>query len=219
VPRHSARTARNAAIVALLALLLPIGMPAAHAEDAYRYWSYWWGAADGTWAYAEAGPADRVVTDGDVEGWRFLTSAEAVPTQEPSVAPDFAALCPDGEPVPGQVRVGLVIDFGGESDIPDGDAIPEGENPQQQCVTVPEGSTAEQVLTAAADVRNEQGAVCGIAGYPATGCFEVVVAPVAEESVPEESSGFPVWPVVGGFMVVAALIVLLIARSRKPSSA
>jgi hypothetical protein len=219
VPNHPAGSRRTAAVLALLALLLPIGMPSAHAEDAYRYWSYWWGTADGSWAFAETGPADRVVTDGDVEGWLFLTSADAVPAQQPAVAPDFAALCPDGEPVPGQVRVGLVIDFGTAADVPAGDAIPEGENPQQQCVIVPQGSTAEQVLAAAAEVRNEQGAVCGIAGYPATGCFEVVAAPVADEPVQADADGFPVWPWVGGLMVAAALTVLLIARSRKPASA
>lgn len=219
MPSHPTRSGRSAAVLALLALLLPLGMPVAHAADAYRYWSYWWGSSDGTWAFAETGPADRVVTDGDVEGWLFLTSADAVPAQQPGAAPDFAALCPDGEPVPGQVRVGVVIDFGTDADVPAGDAIPEGENPQQQCITVPQGSTAEQVLAAAAAVRNEQGAVCGIAGYPATGCFELVAAPVVDESAPAESDGFPVWPWVGGIMVAAALIVLLIARTRKPSSA
>ena len=196
------RARRRGAALALLALgamLLPVGITSAHAEDAYRYWSYWWGTADGSWEYAASGPADRVVTDGDVEGWRFLTSAEAVPSAKPGAPADFAALCPDGGPTQGQVRVGIVIDFGTTADTPSGDAIPEGENPQQQCITVAQGSTAEQVLAAANDVRSEQGAVCGIAGYPAAGCFEVVAVQDTETAAPTEGSasgGLPIWPVV-----------------------
>ena len=220
---HCMRVGRRAAVLAVLALVLPIGMASAQEQDAFRYWSYWWGTADGTWSYAETGPADRTVTDGDVEGWLFLTSADAVPSKQPGLAPDFAALCPDGEPIPGEVRVGVVIDFGTGQDVPAGDAIPEGENPQGQCITVPQGSTAEQVLAAAADVRSEQGATCGIAGYPATGCFEVVsteeIAAVAAAADTEESSGFPLWPIAAGFAVVAAIIVLLLARARSKSDA
>jgi hypothetical protein len=215
------RVGRRTAVLAVLALFLPIGMASAQEQDSFRYWSYWWGGADGTWSYAQTGPVDRPVTDGDVEGWLFLTSAEAVPSQQPGLAPDFAALCPDGEPIPGQVRVGVVIDFGTERDVPAGDAIPEGENPQGQCITVPQGSTAEDVLGAAADVRSEQGAVCGIAGYPATGCFEVVSAEEAAVAAAdaEESSGFPAWPIAAGFAVVAAIIVLLLARARSKTAA
>ena len=208
-------------VLAVLALVMPIGMASAQEQDAYRYWSYWWGGADSTWSYAESGPADRTVTDGDVEGWRFVTTAEAVPTEQPAREPDFAALCPDGEPIPGQVRVGIVIDFGSAQDVPAGDAIPEGENPQGQCVTVPQGSTAEQVLAAAADVRSEQGAVCGIAGYPAAGCFEVVSAEelATAEAEAAASSGIPMWPIAAGSAVIAAIVVLLLARSRSKSAA
>ncbi len=208
-------------LVVLAALLLPLLASApAHAEDAYRYWTYWWGAADGSWEYASTGPDQRTVNDGDVEGWLFVASADPVPATQPGAEPDFAALCPDGEPIPGQVRVGVVIDFGSTADTPDGDSIPEGENPQQQCVTVPQGSTGAQVLAAAADVRTESGAVCGIAGYPSTGCFELVQAasPDAEPAdEAEQASGFPVWPVVAGLVLAAAIVVLLVARQRGPS--
>lgn len=40
-------------------------------SGAYLYWSYWWGG-DGGWRYASSGPASRKVTDGSVEGWRFI---------------------------------------------------------------------------------------------------------------------------------------------------
>jgi hypothetical protein len=221
VVHHSRRVGRRAAVLAILALVMPFGIASAQEQDSFRYWSYWWGQADGTWSYAEAGPGDRTVTDGDVEGWLFLTTAEAVPSQQPGLAPDFAALCPDGEPVPGEVRVGVVIDFGTEQDVPSGDAIPEGENPQGQCISVPQGSTAEQVLAVAADVRSEQGATCGIAGYPAAGCFELASAEelAAAEASTGEAGGFPAWPIAAGFAVVAAIIVLLLARARSKTDA
>lgn len=40
-------------------------------SGAYLYWSYWWGG-DGGWRYASSGPASHKVTDGSVEGWRFI---------------------------------------------------------------------------------------------------------------------------------------------------
>lgn len=224
MPRSPLQAVAGLGAVLALLLLAPGAMTAAHAEDSYRYWSYWWGSEAGEWEYAQTGPADRELTDGDVEGWRFLTSAEAVPTDLPSAPADFAAICTDGEPIPGQVRVGMVIDYGSPADVPDGDAPPEGDNPRIECVTVPQGSTAEQALAAVADVRTESGAVCGIDGYPAAGCFEIVAVPATGDAAvqgeadataaEDESSGVPVWPIAAGAAVLAAVAVLLIARRK-----
>jgi hypothetical protein len=215
---------RRVLMGALAALfLVPLGVPSAQAEDAYRYWSYWWGAPEGTWEYAASGPADRIVTDGDVEGWVFMVSAEAVPTQQPDAPADFASICSDGAPVAGQVRVGVVLDYGSSDAVPAGDEIPSGDNPVQQCVIVPAGSTGEQALAAAADVRSEQGAVCGIAGYPATGCFEVVPASATTtdasqtetQDAPTGQIAFAVAALVG----LTTVLVLFFARKRKPPAA
>jgi len=203
-------------VATLLALLVAAAAlaPAARAADAFQYWSYWWGAEDGTWAYAATGPADRVVVDGDVEGWRFVATAEAVPDQ-PREAPDFDSICADAEPTDGMVRVAVVIDLGTEQDSPEASTIPEGQNPQMQCASVAEGSTGEQVLAAVVGVvRSETGAVCGISGYPATGCFEVVAEPAEPAAAHDEPSDLPVWPIVAGFVVLAAIAVLIIARKK-----
>jgi hypothetical protein len=215
-PRAGAR--RGGALAVLAALFfLPLTAGQAHAEDAYQYWSYWWGN-DGSWEYASTGPADRIVEDGDIEGWVFLVSSEAEPSQEPAAAPNFTELCADTPEQPGQVRVGVVIDYGSSQDSPAGSEIPAGDNPSSQCAVVPQGSTGEQALAAAAEVRSEQGITCGISGYPATGCFEVVSAP-APETAEEPASEFPVWPVVAGVVVLSALIVLLVARKKNPPAA
>ena len=46
--------------------------------DDYFFWSYWHGTG-GTWVYANDGPAEQVVTSGDVEGWRFQDPGPASP--------------------------------------------------------------------------------------------------------------------------------------------
>ncbi len=208
----------------MLLLLLPLAAAPAHAEDSYRYWSYWWGSQD-SWQYAASGPADRALADGDVEGWLYLTSAEAVPTQRPATTPDFAGICGDTEAGAGEIRVAVVLDYGTDADVPQGDSMPEGDNPDTRCVTIAEGSTGEQAVAAAADVRSEQGAVCGVNGYPAAGCFEVVAAPApgdaeAAAEAGDDDSGIPVWPVAGGFAVLAAMVVVVVVvLSRRNASA
>ncbi len=64
--------------------------------DDYYFWSYWHGNG-GTWVYANDGPAEQVVTSGDVEGWRFQDPGPASPSAPaPGTAPDFSAICADG---------------------------------------------------------------------------------------------------------------------------
>jgi len=228
VQRTVTRAGLRGTLAALATLiLLPLLAPSAQAQDAYRYWSYWWGT-DGTWAYAQTGPADRVVKDGDVEGWLFLVSAEAEPTQQPGAAPDFDTICADEQPTAGSVRVGVVIDYGTPDVTPEGSAIPEGEKPAVSCVTVPEGSTGDAALAAAAEVRNEQGSTCAINGYPAAGCFEVVPAtaptPIsavdADAPAEDSGSGTPwLWLAAGALAVIAAVVAVLAMRNRKTPSA
>jgi hypothetical protein len=213
--RLTARTLVAALLAAIAAPLLLAGP--AQAADAYRYWTYWWGQ-DGQWEFASTGPADRAVTDGSVEGWLFQVSADAVPAATPEPAPVFADLCGQ-EPAaaPGQVRVAVVIDFG----LPT-DAAPGQEPPQEgtvACVEVPQGSTGEQALAAAAPVRAEGGLTCGIGGYPTTGCGDVVTEAeqqAAQEAAQEDSSTGPmIWVVLGAVVLVAAIVVALVVRRRQ----
>ena len=155
-----------AALLASLALASP-----AHAT-AFRYWSYWQGAS-GQWEAAQTGPADHVLVDQDVQGWRFAISTEAV-TQMPDNGPDFSALCPDlaaTGAAAGQVRVAVVIDSGFVADAPEGQTPPAD---VVSCVTVAEGSTGSQALAAAASVTEQDGLVCSVNGYPTDECGSTV---------------------------------------------
>lgn len=202
-------------------MLTPWLATSAHAADAYRYWSYWWGGPDGAWEFAQTGPADRTVEDGDVEGWLFLVSADAVPAQQPREAADFATICSGNEQTAGQVRVAVVIDYGTDDSRPEGSTIPKGANPSASCVTLPEGSTGQQALAAAAQVRQEQGLTCGINNYPATGCGELVAEPAASPAPAAAPASGPnrlIWAA-GGLLAVLAVVAVVVARSRKTPTA
>lgn len=58
------------------------GAPAAPAcgdlgPNGFEYWSYWTGGS--SWQFAPVGPANRTMTDGTVEGWRFTPGGTAQP--------------------------------------------------------------------------------------------------------------------------------------------
>lgn len=60
----------------------------------YAYWSYWHGGSH--WTYANVGPAEWVVGNGDVEGWRYQAHGAASPSDPaPDLSPDFATVCAD----------------------------------------------------------------------------------------------------------------------------
>lgn len=87
----------------------------------------------------------------------------------PTVGPaGWAAGC--AEAAEGEVRVGIVVDVGTEPDAPGG--------PDVACVVVPAGATSAEVLRAWAEGRGRtlryapSGLLCGIGGYPASGCGE-----------------------------------------------
>ena len=71
----------------------------------YYYWSYWSGDPyTNTWTYAEIGPSEHTVTDGQtyVQGWRYQDPGPSGPSAtKPSVTPAaaFAQACPGVTPV------------------------------------------------------------------------------------------------------------------------
>jgi len=72
----------------------------------YYYWSYWQGDPyANTWTYAEVGPAEHTVNEGQtyVEGWRYQDPGPSGPSAtKPSMTPAaaFAQACPGVTPVP-----------------------------------------------------------------------------------------------------------------------
>jgi hypothetical protein len=138
---------------------------------AYRYWAFYLGHGS-SWQYASRGPATEYPVDGDVEGWRFAIQADAASGLLPGLPPDFAALCASSPPKAGELRVGVVIDFGLATDAPAKERPPAGVVPG--CVYVHDGATDMDALAAAATIRigtgSYVGLVCGIDGYPKTEC-------------------------------------------------
>ncbi|MFM1965103.1 MAG: hypothetical protein RL134_828 [Actinomycetota bacterium] len=167
-------TMRRRAIVAALAAAVVVVapsalLPTASQAAAYRYWSYWLGT-DSAWSFANVGPAFRVPVDGTIEGWRFSVSG-IEGNSAPSFAADFDAVCGDTAAVEGRKRVAVVVDPGAAADAPDGEQPP---GAWAMCVVAEERATGYDVLRAAATVRTERGLICGIGGYPARGCAEVI---------------------------------------------
>lgn len=65
----------------------------------YAYWSYWHGG--GHWSYADVGPAEWTVRNGDVEGWRFEDHGAAGPSDPaPAASSAFATVCADAATSP-----------------------------------------------------------------------------------------------------------------------
>jgi hypothetical protein len=164
----------------------------ARAATAYRYWAYY--VAHGTsWQYSQRGPASEYPVDGEVQGWRFAVQADAANGLLPRAAPDFATLCASTPAKTGELRVGVVIDFGLATDAPDHEKPPAAVVPG--CVYVHDGDTGADVLQAATAVRigtgSDAGLVCGIDGYPKTEC---AVAVAAHSAAPSTQAPAPTTP-------------------------
>lgn len=166
--------ASTRAVSALALAVLAVALLAAPAQAAaYRYWTYWQAPAGTTaWGFATQGPATGVPADGSVEGWAFgITTQSGSLEDAPATAPDFARICAGTPPSADRTRVAVVIDTGPAGITPDGQVPPA---PIEACVVVAPGASGYDVLRAAADVRTEDGLVCGIAGYPSGECAPVL---------------------------------------------
>ena len=159
---RAAITTMASASLAFL-VMATIAAPAATADPAYRYWSYWT-VRDGAWSFATTGPALSVPADGSVEGWHFvITGAQGTSADAPNrgAATAFTDVCGSTESVPDRKRVALVVDFGQPADAP------RGETPRPMsatCVVAPVDATGADVLQSAAPMRVDNGLVCGIDG-------------------------------------------------------
>jgi len=153
-------------LVGLLLVVLPAG--AAQAA-AYRYWGYY--QLNGTtWAFATKGPDQTTPADGSVEGWRFAVGTEDA-TRFPRATPSFDDICGKAVAKAGEKRVAVVIDYGRPADGADGAQPPA---PVGRCAVVASTATGLEVLSKVASVRSQKSLICGIDGYPATGCGDAV---------------------------------------------
>ncbi|MGW6458607.1 SCO2322 family protein [Streptomyces sp. NPDC055078] len=210
-------------VLALATALTVLGAGPAHAAG-YRYWSFW--QDDGSaWTYATQGPATARPADGSVNGFRFSVSEDSSDSAQPRRAPDFAAICATTPPKPDTKRVALVIDPGTPQDAPSGEQPPAL---RVACARVPEAATtAEALATAAKPLRyNSEALLCGISGYPRSGCGEQVsargndssdTAPPKTPQTPKTpaSDGGPSLGVLAGVAAVLALGGAALWQSRR----
>jgi len=224
-----------ALLLALLgaALIGSVAVPApAQAADGYRYWMYWDAKADPPWIYATVMADANIPPDGTVDGWRFGVAGESPESaRTPRMQPEFEAICAGTPAAPaGQKRIALVVDYGVAADAVGGATPPE---PRVACVTVPEQATSGQVLAASAQLRVEDGLVCAIDGYPATGCGDAVpdftppTAPEPTLAIPAAASASPAaeasttagtsvpWAPIIAVVVIAALAVVGVVLGRR----
>ena len=147
------------------------------ATKGYRYWGYFQAApGETTWTAAMTGPTVDI-KDGAVEGWSFVFSSDDIPSEAPSVKPDFATICAHIKPVPGKKRIALVIDFGKKAYAPNGEKV---KRTQVRCVRTAKSSQGIDVLGQVVKVRAEaSGLICGFNGYPKKECGVEIETPAA----------------------------------------
>ncbi|MFB6553119.1 SCO2322 family protein [Streptomyces sp. NPDC056405] len=196
----------------LLAAFLLIGSAGQAQAAGYRYWSFWDRDGD-RWVYATQGPSLVRPSDGDVQGFRFAVSENSGDAAQPRGAADFASICAKTPAKDGSKRVALVLDFGTSADAPSGETPPA---PRTACARVsPDATTADALAAVADPLRyNTNALLCGIAGYPKSGCGEQVsktekdpttptAAPAAQKDASDDDG--PSVGLYAGIAIVATL--------------
>jgi MYXO-CTERM domain-containing protein len=179
---HARKIGTSAALALVLGLLMAALLPVGVANAAaYRYWGYYQLSGD-TWQFASKGPDQTTPADGSVEGWRFAVGAEDV-TRYPRATTTFDKVCGDTAAGTGDKRVAVVIDYGRPADTADNSEPPV---PVAKCAVVAEAASGLEVLSKVADVRTDKGLICGIDGFPATGCGDEVKTVSAAAAAPDE---------------------------------
>lgn len=185
-------------LAVVAAAIMMTGFSPAQAETGYRYWSFW--LNNNGWEMAQEGAGTLIPRDGDVQGWRFITTGSDTSTDfAPRSTETFTDICGQFKAAPGKVRVALILDFGDLEDLQD-----------NQCVVINEGDSSLMALSSLYSVRDEGGMVCGINSLPATGCGEEVeITPI-----PTEVSQDKLPYITMGFLAVLLVLMLLAGRKR-----
>lgn len=164
--RPSALVSLAALVSLLAALFTALVLPAGTAQAAsYRFWGYYH-LEKGSWAFAQKGPDQVTPKDGSVEGWRFAVADQSTP-RFPRATPSFRDVCGGTDAPAGSKRVAVVLDYGRPVD---GGAGAKPPAPRAECAVVDRAASGAEVLATVAQVRSQKALVCGVDGYPSTGC-------------------------------------------------
>jgi MYXO-CTERM domain-containing protein len=162
----------------MLGMALAVILPAAAADAAaYRYWGYYQ-LSGTTWSCATKGADQTTPADGSVDGWRFAVGTEDT-SRFPRATPTFDQVCGTNTAGADEKRVAVVIDYGRTADTADNSQPPAAVG---RCAVVATSATGLEVLAKVAEVRSDKALICGIDGFPATGCGDEVktVSPEAK---------------------------------------
>ena len=163
-------------VTILLLITSSFLMPQAQgATKGWRYWGYFQAAPGAhSWNAAMTGPTVDIA-DGSVEGWSFVFSSDDVPSQVPTVKPNFAKICSGTNADKDTKRIGLVIYFGSKT------WAPKGETPKKTittCVRTAKTSQGIDVLNQVVKIRAAtSGLICGLSGFPAKECGVEIPTP------------------------------------------
>ena len=214
--------ARAAVITTVICLAVQVFAPAARAETAYRYWTFWT-VANSEWVLSQVGPASTVPADGDVQAWRFPTLA-------------FERICGTVTKPTGQIRVAMVIDPGLTNTAPDGQSPPPARG---ACAVIAESRSGADALMAIATPRVDKGLVCGIDEYPVGECAiaidintsaispdseaDVLIVPtpavseIAIAAAPVTEKGSPIPLIAVGLIIALGLVGAWLLQRRRAS--
>jgi hypothetical protein len=200
--------------------------PPSASASVYVYWSYWDQPSPGTWLPSATGAGAQTPPDGSVIGWRYGVGSVDGTNQTPRSGDTFEQLCATTPSATDKKRVGVVVDSGNPNVAPSGQQPPPTTT---GCASVAPASSALQVTGAITAERvTPEGMVCGLGGYPATGCGSQVSLAVATadssggtidsgESSTAAVSTSGVWPTLVGIAVIVVLGAagILVARNRR----
>ena len=99
----------------------------------------------------------------------------SVDTGNPTLKPNFKAICASTPAQAGLIRVAVVVDFGLRAIAPAGESV---QPTLRQCVSVKSGTNGLEILNKVVPVRtSSSGFVCGLNNYPAKECSTEITTP------------------------------------------
>ena len=230
--------ARATCLSTAICLAVLVFAPAARAETAYRYWTFWT-VGNGQWVFSQVGPAATAPVDGDVQAWRFAVTANASASTDPprtDPAQAFERICGSVQLPEGQIRVAMVIDPGVANAAPVGQSPPPARG---ACAVIDESKSGADALMAVATPRVQSGLVCGIDSYPTGECAiaidtaatsigadevtDFLAAPSAAASdiaivaAPAPANGSPVPLIAVGVVIALGLVGAWVMQRRRVS--
>jgi hypothetical protein len=149
------------------------------------YWSYWRLEAGGSWRYQALGAGNTLVADGDVEGWHWAEGTTRDAAAPPAVT--FAEICRAA--APGNTAAGAITAA---------ELVTAADTPPAEAGAPAEAGKAADPAPAGSGSKAEN--------RPAAAAGEAVAAPAA---------GPGIWLLLGGVVVVPAVVLLVWALLRK----